>query len=52
MSGGVAPAANEFLRFSHKKTIIFASFFIGKGHAVSAVTINVFAVHVKKQKLG
>ena len=32
-------AANEFLRFSHKKTLNLAHFFIEKGHAVSAVTV-------------
>ena len=39
-SGGVAPAANKFLRFSHKKTLILAHFFIEKGHGVSAVTMD------------
>ena len=34
------PAANKFLRFSHKKTLILAHFFIEKGCAVSAVTMN------------
>ena len=34
------PAANEFLRFSHKKTLILAHFFNVKEHAVSAVTID------------
>ena len=39
---GVKPrAAYKFLRFSHKKTLILAQFFIEKGHAVSAVTISV-----------
>ena len=33
-------AANEFLRFLHKKTLNFAHFLFEKGHAVSAVTIN------------
>ena len=33
-------SANKFLRFSHKKTLILAHFFIKKGHAVSAVTID------------
>ena len=33
-------AANEFLRFTHKKKLISAHFFLVKGHAVSAVTID------------
>ena len=33
-------AANEFLWFSHKKTLILAHFFIEKGCAVSAVTMD------------
>ena len=33
------PAANEFLRFSHEKTLILAHFFIEKENAVRAVTI-------------
>ena len=37
---GGSPAANEFLRFSHKKTLILAHFFIEKGCAVSAVTMD------------
>ena len=28
------PAAHEVLRFSHKKTLILAHFFIEKGHAM------------------
>ena len=32
--GATSPAANEFLRFSHKKTLILAHFFIERGHAV------------------
>ena len=32
--------AGEGGRFSHKKTLILAHFFNGKGHAVSAVTRN------------
>ena len=35
-----APAANEFLRFSLKKPLILAHFFIEKRHAVSAITKN------------
>ena len=34
--GAMPPAANEFLRFSHKKTLILAHSFIKKGCAVSA----------------
>ena len=34
------PAANGFLRFSYKKTLILAHFFIEKGRAVSAVTTD------------
>ena len=37
--GASHPAANELLRFSHKKTLILAHF-IEKGHAVSAVTTD------------
>ena len=33
------PAANKFLRFSHKNTH-FSTLFYRKGHAVSAVTIE------------
>ena len=40
-SGGVAPAANEFSRFSHKKTPFLTHYFMEKGHAVSAVTTSV-----------
>ena len=36
--GGAMP--NEFLRFSHKKILILAHFFIEKVHAVSAVTMD------------
>ena len=41
MTGGLGaqpPAANEFLRFSHKKALFLTHFFIEKRHAVSAVT--------------
>ena len=38
--GAKPPAANEFLRFSYKKTLILAHFFIEKGRAVSAVTTD------------
>ena len=38
--GAKSPASNEFLRFSHKKTLIFAHLFVEKGHAVSAVTTH------------
>ena len=37
---GVQPGVWEFLRFSHKKTLILARFFIEKGNALSAVTIE------------
>ena len=36
----LVPAANEFLRFSHKKTLVLTHFFIEKEHVVSAVTID------------
>ena len=32
--GAQPPATNDFLRFSRKRTLIFAHFFIEKGHAV------------------
>ena len=35
------PAANKFLRFSHKKTLFLTHLYIDKGHAVSAVTLSV-----------
>ena len=38
--GAKPSAANEFLQFSHKKTLILAHFFIEKVHAVSAVTMD------------
>ena len=39
--GAKPPDSNEFLRFSHKKkTLILVHFFVEKGHAVSAVTID------------
>ena len=38
--GAQRAAAHKFLRFSHKKTLILAHFFIEKGHAVSAVSID------------
>ena len=38
--GAKPPASSDFLRFSHKKTLILAHFFIEKGHAVSAVTVD------------
>ena len=39
--GAKPPAANKFLRFSHKKTLFLTHFYIEKGHAVSAVTTGV-----------
>ena len=33
-SGGVAPSRQRILRFSHKKTLNLAHFFMEKGHAV------------------
>ena len=38
--GAKHPAANEFLRFHIKKTLILAHFFIEKRCAVSAVTMD------------
>ena len=38
--GEAMTASNEFLRFSHQKTLILAQFFVEKGHAVSAVIID------------
>ena len=35
-----AKAADIFLRFSHKKTLVLTHFFIEKEHVVSAVTID------------
>ena len=39
--GAKPPAANEFFRLSHKKTLFLTHFYIEKGHAVSAVTTSV-----------
>ena len=39
--GTKPPAANEFLRFSHKMTLFSTHFYIEKRHAVSAVTTSV-----------
>ena len=50
---GAPPASNKFLRFSHKKTLILAHFFVEKGHAVSAVTIdiaNIFSQLMSKSR--
>ena len=38
--GARAPTANEYLRFSHKKTLILAHLFVEKGCAVRAVTMD------------
>ena len=46
-------ASNEFLRFSHKKTLILAYFFVGKGRAVSAFTrdnANIFSHLMSKSR--
>ena len=40
VKGMGATGVNEFLRFSHKKTLILTHFYIEKGNAVSAVTID------------
>ena len=54
--GAMPPAANEFLRFSHKKNTHFSTLFIEKGHAVSAVALDntnmLSPLMSKKQKLG
>ena len=42
--GATPPAANEFLRFSHKKTLFLKHFYIEKGHAVSSATTSVASI--------
>ena len=39
-SGGVAPSRQQIFAVFTKKSLILAHFFIEKGRAVSAVTIN------------
>ena len=48
-SVGAEPlAANNFLRISHKKTLILAHFFVEKGHAVSALIMDNAKIFLQK----
>ena len=38
--GAEPPAANEFLRFSHKKTVLSAHFIMEKGHTGSLPAVS------------
>ena len=48
--GGGDNAAKEFLRFSHKKTLILAHFFIEKGHAVPMDNAKIFPRLMSKSR--
>ena len=49
--GAKPPVCNEFLRFSHKKTLILAHLFVEKGHAVTIDNAKIFSQLISKSRI-
>ena len=49
--GASHPAADELLRFSHKKTLVLAHFFNETGHAMSAVTMDNLKIFSQQERI-